>query len=73
MATSALAVVMSRPGTGVTCGRGRNWAGSTPTVTMFRRAGSTPRSVTMSSKLLVDTVTIRSRRRATRFCMRVKA
>ena len=43
-ATSAEAVVMIRPGTTATSGRGRNSSVSTPTGTTCSRAGSTPNS-----------------------------
>jgi hypothetical protein len=50
---------------------GRNSSGSTPTGTIAILAGSTWWSATMSLNELSDTVTTRSRRRATRVCMLV--
>ena len=73
MATSALAVVMMRPGTGVTPGTGRKVSGSTPTGTTCRRSGSTPWSLMMSPRDDSETVRMRVRRWATRLCIFVKA
>ena len=71
MVTSALAVVMRRPGTGATDGNGRNRSTSTPTGTIAMRLGSTRWSWTMSWNELSDTVTTRAMRLATRVCMAV--
>ena len=46
--TSALAVVMMRPGTRLTCGIGRKLSWSTPTGTMCSRSSGTPICATMS-------------------------
>ena len=73
MATSALAVVISRPGTRLRPGRGENRSGSTPTGTTCRRSIGTRWSRQTSAREDSDTVTTRSRRRATRVCIRVKA
>ena len=72
MATSADAVVTSRPGTTCTSGSGRNRSMSTPTGTTAMRSGSTLWSSTMSLNEFSDTVMIRCRRRATCVCMSTK-
>ena len=68
-ATSAEAVVISRPGTRATSGRGRNRSGSTPTGTNRMRSRATPMSVWMSRIEFSLTTTMRGIRAATRPCI----
>ena len=72
MGTSALAVVMSRPGTLATSGRGRKTVVSTPTGTTAMLSNGTPICSVMSRFDDSDTVMIRRSRGATFFCMRRK-
>ncbi len=71
-ATSALAVVISRPGTLATWGRGRNQSVSTPTGTTDIWPGRAPICRQMSPADDSDTVSRRGSRRSTRFCIRTK-
>ena len=68
-ATSADAVVISRPGTRRTSGSGRNSSGSTPTGTSRMRSSGTPMSVWMSWIEFSLTTTMRGSREATRPCI----
>ena len=70
MGTSALAVVMIRPGTRAMRGRGRKWVWSTPTGTTVIRSSRTPSCSAMSRLDDSETVMIRGSLRTTRICMR---
>ncbi len=67
--TSALAVVMSRPGTRATCGIGRKISSSAPIGTTVIRSAGTPIWAAMSRRLDSDTVTMRGMLRATSVCI----
>ena len=67
--TSALAVVMIRPGTRAISGRGRKWVWSTPIGHDLELVGAEPICSTMSRLDDADTVTIRGIWRATCICM----
>ncbi len=67
--TSALAVVMMRPGTRCTCGIGRKLSWSTPTGTMCSRSAGTPICATMSRREFSLTVTSRGICFATFICI----
>ncbi len=71
--TSALAVVISRPGTRAMWGSGRKSPVSTPTGTTDIRSRSTPIWAAMSPAEDSETVSTLGMRCATRFCMRTKA
>ena len=68
-ATSADAVVISRPGWRTTWGIGWNSCGSTPTGTRRMRSYETPMSSWMSLMLFSLTTTMRGMRLATRPCI----
>ena len=71
-ATSADAVVISRPGTRATSGSGRNNSASTPTGTRRMRSRLTPMSLWMSLIEFSLTTTILGIREATRPCILTK-
>ncbi len=62
-----------RPGTCATAGSGEKRSVSAPMWTTWTRSGRTPRSSVISLRELPETVSTDGSRRATRFCMRVKA
>ncbi|CAM5574548.1 hypothetical protein SVIOM342S_04512 [Streptomyces violaceorubidus] len=71
--TSALDVVTIRPGTRGTDGSGENRSVSAPMWTTWMRSSRTPRWSTISWRKVPETVSTEGSRRATRFCIRVKA
>ncbi len=71
--TSALEVVTIRPGTSATEGSGDQRSVSAPMWTTRTRSSRTPRCSTISRREVPETVSTDGRRRATRFCMVVKA
>ncbi|GAA3305448.1 hypothetical protein GCM10020295_59180 [Streptomyces cinereospinus] len=71
--TSALDVVTILPATCGTAGSGENRSVSAPMWTTWTRSGRTPRWSTISWREVPETVRTDGSRRATRFCIRVKA
>ena len=69
---SALAVVITRPGTRGRCGSGLKKAVSTPLGTTAIRSRGIPISVLIASLDAPETVSRRGRRLVTRFCIRTK-